>query len=136
MTELNWHRRAQDLASLIHRLEKYREQPVDLGDLNFLPGFKNLSPSGKMWKIVQSHLKERLFDLSRRNRLIYYKPTLQSLNLTVASVPLLLDYRNIQSEQLFFWHSTLAEELSSGRPPVIIEIPAVRRCSLYTWSAR
>ncbi len=112
MTELNRHRRAQDAGSLIRRLESYREQPVDL-DLNRLPGFKDSTRSGKR-KIIQAHLKERLFDVSRRNRLIYFRSTLQSLNLTVASVPLLLDYRNIRLEQLFVWHSALAAEISAA----------------------
>src|SRR6185503_203225 len=76
-------------------------------------GFKDSTRSGKR-KIIQAHLKERLFDVSRRNRLIYFRPTLQTLNLTVASVPLLLDYRNIRLEQLFVWHAALAAEISAA----------------------
>ena len=113
-TELNRHRRAQDLKAIIQRLETYREQRVDF-DTSFLgiKGFKESPVSGKR-RIIQSHLRDRLFEISRRNRLIYFKPTLNTLNLTVASVPLLLDYRNIRLEQLFVWHAEIADLITRG----------------------
>jgi predicted DNA-binding WGR domain protein len=116
MTELNRHRRAQDLKSLISRLENYREQPVDF-DTGFLriKGFAESPITGKR-RIIQSHLRDRLFEISRRNRLLYFKPTQQTLNLTVASVPLVLDYRNIRLEQLFVWHTELADTVTRGGP--------------------
>src|SRR5436190_5577136 len=114
MTELNRHKRAPDLAQLISRLENYREQPAEL-DFNRLQGFKEAALGGKR-RLIQSHLRDRLFEISRRNRLIYFKPTLQTLNLTVASVPLLLDYRNIKLEQLFVWHKELAATITEGAP--------------------
>ena len=113
-TELNRHRRAQDLKAIIQRLETYREQRVDF-ETSFLgiKGFKESPASGKR-RIIQSHLRDRLFEISRRNRLIYFKPTLNTLNLTVASVPLLLDYRNIRLEQLFVWHAEIADLVTRG----------------------
>ena len=116
MTELNRHRRAQELGAIIRRLEDYREQPADF-DTNFqrIEGFKESPTAGKR-KIIQSHMRDRLFEISRRNRLIYFKPTLQTLNLTIASVPLLLDYRNIRLEQLFVWHQQLADTVVQGTP--------------------
>jgi len=115
-TELNRHRRAQDLKALISRLENYREQPVDL-DTSFLriKGFSESPVIGKR-RIIQTHLRDRLFEISRRNRLIYFKPTQHTLNLTVASVPLVLDYRNIRLEQLFVWHAELADTVTRGAP--------------------
>jgi len=116
MTELNRHKRAPDLAQMISRLENYREQPVDF-DTNFFSGkeFKESPLAGKR-RLIQAHLRDRLFEISRRNRLIYFKPTLQTLNLTVASVPLVLDYRNIKLEQLFVWHRELAATITEGTP--------------------
>jgi predicted DNA-binding WGR domain protein len=114
MTELNRHKRAPDLAQLITRLENYRDQPADL-DFNRLQGFQEAGLTGKR-QLIQSHLRDRLFEISRRNRLIYFKPTLQTLNLTVASVPVLLDYRNIRLQQLFVWHSELAAAITEGAP--------------------
>ncbi len=114
MTELNRHKRAPDLAQVISRLVNYREQQAAL-DPSRIQGFKESGVGGKR-KLIQSHLRDRLFEISRRNRLIYFKPTLQTLNLTVASVPILLDYRNIKLEQLFVWHSELASAIAAGGP--------------------
>jgi predicted DNA-binding WGR domain protein/MoxR-like ATPase len=116
MTHLNRHRRAQDLGNLIRRLEHYREQAADF-DTTFssLKGFKESALAGKR-TLIQAHLRDRLFEISRRNRLIYFRPTLQTLNLTEASVPLTLEPRNIRLEQLFVWHPKLAETITGGAP--------------------
>jgi predicted DNA-binding WGR domain protein len=114
MTEVNRHKRAPDLAQMISRLENYREQPLDL-DFSRIEGFKEAGLTGKR-RLIQAHLRDRLFEISRRNRLIYFKPTLQTLNLSVASVPLVLDYRNIRLEQLFVWHPELAAAITEGGP--------------------
>ena len=45
MTELNRHRRAPDLPSLIRRLEQYREQTPEV-DMAKLPGFAETGPEG------------------------------------------------------------------------------------------
>ena len=114
MTELNRHKRAPDLAQMISRLEHYRDQASEL-NINRIDGFKESGLAGKR-RLIQAHLRDRLFEISRRNRLIYFRPTLQTLNLTVASVPITLDYRNIRLEQLFVWHSELAAAISDGAP--------------------
>src|SRR5258708_9405329 len=97
---------------MISRLSNYREQPLDF-DFQNIEAFKKSGLTGKR-RLIQSHLRDRLFEISRRNRLLYFKPTLQTLNLTVASVPLVLDYRNIKLEQLFIWHSQLAAAITEG----------------------
>ena len=99
---------------MILRLENYREPTTDL-DLSRIPGFKESELAGKR-RLIQSRLRDRLFDISRRNRLIHFKPTAGTLNLTVASVPLLLNYRNIKLEQLFVWHSRIAAAITQGSP--------------------
>ncbi|HEX3624097.1 MAG TPA: AAA domain-containing protein [Verrucomicrobiae bacterium] len=114
MTELNRHKRAPDLAQMISRLEHYRDQATEL-NVNRIDGFKESGLAGKR-RLIQAHLRDRLFEISRRNRLIYFHSTLQTLNLTVASVPLMLDYRNIRLEQLFVWHSELAAAITEGSP--------------------
>ncbi len=116
MTELNRHRRQQDLPGLIRRLENYRDQVVESDfDVNRIKGLKETNLAGKR-TLIQSHLRDRLFEISRRNRLIYFKPTMHTLNVTIASVPLLLDYRNIKLEQLFVWHPQLASTVADGAP--------------------
>lgn len=116
MMELNRHKRAQDLGQMISRLENYRDQSVDF-DTNIFQRqeFQESPVTGKR-RLIQSHLRDRLFEISRRNRLIHFKPTLQTLNLTIASVPVLLDHRNIKLEQLFVWHPELAAAVTEGAP--------------------
>ena len=112
MTELNRGKRAQDLPSIIRRLETYRDQPVDL-DFTTLPGLEVGTRKDKR-TVIQTHLRDRLFEVSRRNKLLYFKSTQSTLNLTVASVPLVLDYRNVKPEDLLYWHDSLASDVVSG----------------------
>ena len=119
MTELNRHRRPQTLEMVAQRLRTYRDQAVDYSiDYTRLKGFRESTPTGRT-RILLGHLRNRLFEISRRNRLIHFKPTLQTLNLTLASVPLLLDHRNIRAEQLFLWHDPIAKALSNGESIVL-----------------
>jgi len=111
-TELYRGKRAQDLPSLIRKLETYRDQPVDI-NLSALPGLESGSIQDKR-AVIQTHLRDRLFEISRRNKLLHFKSTQSTINLTVASVPLVLDFRNIKPDDLFFWHPALASEISAG----------------------
>ena len=112
MTELDRSRRAQDISALIGRLESYRDQPVDL-DLAHIAGLGEASAAGRR-RLILAHLRDRLFEITRRNRLIYHKPSMSSLNLTVASVPVLLDVRNIKSNRLMTWQPELAGKITGG----------------------
>lgn len=112
LTELNRHQRAPDLGAVIVRLENYREQPDDF-DLRAIPGLAQAAPDQRR-TLILGRLRDRLFEISRRNRLIYFKPSQTTVNLTVSSVPTALDYRSIRAEQLCFWHPTLAGVLGEG----------------------
>jgi len=112
MTELNRHQRVQDLHSVIRRLETYREQAVDL-DVNRVTEGGAQGKAGRR-RAIQAHLRDRLFDLSRRNRLLYFKPTQSAVNLTVASVPLVIDLRSIRPDHLLVWNPGLARIISDG----------------------
>ncbi|TDD62501.1 DUF4011 domain-containing protein [Kribbella antibiotica] len=105
MAEPDRHRRAQDLHSLIEQLENYRDQPLDF-DVTAIT-----AAGADRRTAVLGALRNRLFDLSRRNRLINFRPTGQTLNLTEVSVPLMLDVRTIRAEQLFTWRDDLAAQL-------------------------
>ena len=116
MTELDRHRRAQDLAAVIRSLETYRHQDVTLDlDLTRIPGFHDTDVKSRR-HLVLARLRERLFEITRRNRLLYYKPSLQSLNMTFASVPILFDTRSIRPEQLFTWQPEIEKLLVEGAP--------------------
>jgi predicted DNA-binding WGR domain protein len=111
MTELDRHRRAQDLPSLIRRLETYREQPQDLS-LARVAGVEQGAVQRR--RAVQAHLRDRLFDLSRRNRLLHFRATQSTVNLTVASVPLVVDLKSIRLDQLCVWGGRFADDVLGG----------------------
>ncbi|GAA1147514.1 WGR domain-containing protein [Kribbella jejuensis] len=112
MAEPDRYRRAQDLHSLIEQLENYRDQPLDFDVEAVVRGAADRRTA------VLGALRDRLFDLSRRNRLINFRPTAQTLNLTEVSVPLMLDVRTIRSEQLFTWRDDLAGQLLAKAQPL------------------
>ncbi|WP_456826142.1 AAA domain-containing protein [Cellulomonas sp. P5_E12] len=102
-------RRAQSLADVIGRLDTYRDQPEDF-DLERVLGTR---PDARA--AVLENLRDRLFDASRRNPLLHFRPTGRTLNLTEASVPLVLDVRNIRATQLFTWGGPASARLVDGK---------------------
>jgi predicted DNA-binding WGR domain protein len=111
-TALNRHERATDLGAIAHRLETYREQPTGLEVERVLAGASGV-PGRRI--AVLSHLRDRLFDLSRRNRLIYFKPTQSSVNLTEASVPIVMRLESVRGDQLCTWGGKFVSEVLSGK---------------------
>jgi len=112
MTALNRHDRATDVAGLATRLGTWREQP---GVLDVERALAGASGVVSRRTAVLAHLRDRLFDLSRRNRLLYFKPTASSVNLTVSSVPLMLQVESIRPEHLCTWGGPFASELLAGQ---------------------
>lgn len=114
MTELDRHKRPQDMAGIVHILENYRDQGVDLDiELAQTPGLKSAEPMTRTAAILAC-LRRRLFDVSRRNRLLHFRPTNQSVNLTWASVPLAFDVQAIRPEQILTANPPLQKALASG----------------------
>lgn len=91
MTEVDRKKRPQDLRGLVDCLEHYREQEVK-APLD--PTLLGVAAGGRRQAIC-AHLQSRLFDTSRRNRLLYFKQLGTALDLTEVSVPLVLDVANI-----------------------------------------
>ncbi|GGB11180.1 AAA domain-containing protein [Puia dinghuensis] len=111
MTELDRSRRSQDLYDVITRLEHYRDyDPEKQTDLSQVAGWvhKELKERDAF---ILNRLRNRLFDLTRRNRLLYYKPNMRFVNLTVSSVPMVLHYQSIRPELLFTWNPGVAEQI-------------------------
>ena len=75
MTELTRHDRPQDLATLLHNLEHYRDQNVDF-DFD-LASAEAASAGGAKKQVILGKLQERLFEISRRNRLLHFRATLR-----------------------------------------------------------
>ncbi|EAQ80603.1 AAA domain-containing protein [Blastopirellula marina] len=116
MTEVDRHRRAQDLPALLSTLENYRDQGIDFEiDLARIEGLKEKDSKTKQ-AVVLTRLRERLFDLTRRNRLLHFKATMQSVNLTQASVPLSFDVKNVRPDQILIWNDATQREFVSGKP--------------------
>ena len=116
MTEIDRHRRAQDLTALLHSLENYRDQEVDFDfDLARVAGFREKDSRTKQ-HVVLSKLKERLFEISRRNRLLHFRPTMHTVNLTHASVPLSFDIKNVRPDQILTWNGGLQKAIANCTP--------------------
>jgi hypothetical protein len=116
MTELDRRRRPQDLRSLIETLEHYRDQEaraeINLEEIRGLVERTHASRRG----VISERLRSRLFDLSRRNRLLYFQTSGQSLDLTEVSVPLVLDVKNISPDTLFTCRPQMIADLGKLKP--------------------
>ena len=114
MTELSRRDRPGDLQRLLRSLENYRSYDVDFEyDLQQEEGFAQRDLRGKQ-QIILGKLQQRLFELSRRNRLLHFKPAMNFLNLTQASVPLSFSAEHIRADQILTWGGKFAKRLLSG----------------------
>ena len=114
MTELSRHRRSQDLTAIIRSLENYREQVIDFDvDLAQIQGFYSKDLETKQ-QLVLAKLQQRLFETSRRNRLLHFRPTMNTINLTQASMPLSCAPESIEVEQLLTWNDDFARDVVAG----------------------
>ena len=119
MTEKDRTRRSQDLYDVIRRLENYRDyDPEKQIDLSQIAGWvhKELKERDAF---ILNKLRNRLFDTSRRNRLLYFKSNMRFVNLTVSSVPIVLHYQSIRPELLFTWSEELAEKITGMKEIVL-----------------
>lgn len=114
MTELPRRRRPQDLRAVLHNLENYREASVAIEfDLATIPGFAKKEAPDRQGLIL-GRLQDRLFEISRRNRLLHFKSSGQTVNLTQGSIPLSLNVKNIRPDQILTWNEELHERLAAG----------------------
>ena len=111
-TELNRHERATDVAELARRLDTWRDQPTGievervLAEAQGVPGRR---------AAVLAHLRDRLFDLSRRNRLIHFRATQSSINYTEASIPIVMRIESVRADDLCTWKGQFAKDVLSGK---------------------
>jgi predicted DNA-binding WGR domain protein/DNA polymerase III delta prime subunit len=108
MTELDRSKRQPDLYEVISRLEHYRDfDPEKQQDLSKEAGWIS-KEAGTRNEFILNKLRNRLFDTSRRNRLLYYKPNMRFVNLTLSSVPMVLHYQSIRPDFLFTWNKEIS----------------------------
>lgn len=111
MTEINRNKRWKDLHEIKEKLINFRDyNPESEYDLSELSNDKAKTKN----QYIQEKLRNRLFDTSRRNRLLYYQPNLKFLNLTVSSIPHALNYQNIKEESIFYWNADISKKISDG----------------------
>jgi len=108
MTEPARAQRPGDLWALVRTLEHYREHEL-------AAPIGATAATGAQQAICE-RLRTRLFDLSRRNRLLHFRPSGKTLDLTVASVPMVLDHRSIDPAKLATWSGAFVKKLASGKP--------------------
>ena len=116
MTELDRHNRPQDLPALLQTLENYLDQEVDFEtDLASNPKLQQADQKGKR-QVILSKLQERLFEINRRNRLLQFRATMQTVNLTQSSIPISFDVANIREDQVLTWSGAFASEIVKQKP--------------------
>lgn len=119
MTELDKNKRVSDLYDIIHRLRNYRDyDPEKQTDLSNIAGLINKEPKDRN-EFILNKLRNRLFDTSRRNRLLYYKPNMRFVNLTLSSVPMVLHYQSIRPELLFTWNADVSAKVIGQKEMVL-----------------
>ncbi len=115
MTNLYREDRTANLEEAITKLKNYREyNPENYVDLTQTEGFRSQDLSQRSHWIL-AKLKNRLFDVSRRNKLLYFKEQQNFLNLTIGSVPLLLDYKNIKENDLIYWNENFKNQVVKSK---------------------
>ncbi|MCP5144971.1 MAG: DUF4011 domain-containing protein [Gammaproteobacteria bacterium] len=111
-TMLNRHERATDVAELARRLETWRDQPTGIEVERVLAQAQGV-PGRRA--AVLAHLRDRLFDLSRRNRLIHFRATQSSINFTDASIPIVMRIESVRADSLCTWKGQFARDVLSGK---------------------
>lgn len=115
MTHLYREDRTQNLLEVITKLNNYREyKPENYVDLSEAVGFKNIDISDRSSWIL-TKLKNRLFDISRRNKLLYFRENASFMNLTVSSFPILLDHKNVRENDLIYWNEALQSKIIGSK---------------------
>ncbi|MFT4600727.1 MAG: superfamily I DNA and/or RNA helicase/predicted DNA-binding WGR domain protein [Arenicella sp.] len=115
MTHIYREDRIRSIEEAFVKLKNYRDyNPENYVDLTETEGFRNQDVSERSSWIL-SRLKSRLFDISRRNKLLYFTDKKSFLNLSVNSVPLLLDHNNIREEDIIFWNDKIKDKMVSKR---------------------
>lgn len=111
-TELNRHQRATDVDGLARRLDTWRDQPTGIELERVLAGAGGVP--GRRTAVL-AHLRDRLFDLSRRNRLIHFRPTQSSINFTDASIPIVMRIESVRADSLCTWKGQFARDVLGGK---------------------
>jgi hypothetical protein len=124
MTELDRAKRAADLDGLIDVLDSYRDVEVDDGARKS-DEINSLTDPGQRRQVRLRYLRNRLFEVTRRNKLLYFSER-HGIDLTRGSFPLMLNYRLLQPRQLLSATPQLLAELAEchqdGQPKGVLDL--------------
>jgi hypothetical protein len=111
MTEPDRSDRPAQLPALLNTLKNYRDQTVDFEtDLAREQGAGTGNLASRR-QVILRKLQERLFEITRRNRLLHFRSTMQTVNLTHSSIPLMFDVKNIRDDQVLTWDGTFRKDI-------------------------
>lgn len=111
MTELDRHARPPQLPALLNTLRNYRDQPIDFETDLAREQLDQQDDMPTRRQAILRKLQERLFEINRRNRLLQFRTTMQTVNLTHASIPLLFDVQQVREDQILTWGGEFREEI-------------------------
>lgn len=114
-TELDRNRRARDLPGLTSLLANYRRQDTESALDSPVSGAIRSEDAAGRNGVLLDRLQKRLFDISRRNRLLHFSPSRQAINLTEASVPLSWDYQGIDEKRILTAGPSFVGEIAEGK---------------------
>ncbi len=111
MTETDRSDRPGQLPALLNTLKNYRDQTVDFETdlVREHPAMADDHASRR--QVILRKLQERLFEITRRNKLLHFRPTMQTVNLTHSSIPLMFDFRNIRDDQVLTWNADFRKDV-------------------------
>lgn len=112
MTALNRHERATSVENMARQLSTYRDQPCHV-DVDRILASAEGTPDRRT--AVLKHLRDRLFDLTRRNRLIQFRETLSTLNLTQSSISMRDSEGAASPLDALTWSGRFAKSILSGK---------------------
>ena len=114
MTNLTRDGRVQDISVLIKALNNHRQigSAVELG-IDNIAGFET-DDKNDARSVLLKRLRARLYDMTRRNRLIYHRRVSGELNLTESSVPLVMNFDSIREEDLVTASNPVFDRLIKG----------------------
>ncbi len=118
-TDIDRNRRSADLGALIDLIDDYRSVEVDDGR-DRSRELSSLDDPTQRRQRTQAYFRNRLFEVSKRNKLLYYADK-HGVDLTRGSFPMMLDYRALKARQLMVTGPDLLSQLASrhdGAMPV------------------
>ncbi len=111
MTELTREMRAADLGALIDMLDDYRAVEVDDAS-HRARELADVDDPAMRRQRTQEYFRNRLFEVSKRNKLLYYSDK-HGVDLTRGSFPLMLDYKTLKARQLLIAGPDLLGQLAA-----------------------